>query len=175
VNTLTNALPIVAAAYGRKFNVPVQVGGDQACTDGETIRIPTIPDQPSGRTLAYGYLAHEAAHVRFTDFDLIRNPTPLGRFIEGVLEDIRIEQAIIRTYPGTQKTLDAVIDHMVATGAMSPVTESDSPSIILGNGLLALVRSRYRQQTALGSHAQTAEQVMRKVLGSRFVCQPAWR
>ena len=33
-NTLTNALPIVASAYGRKFGVSVQVGGDQAATDG---------------------------------------------------------------------------------------------------------------------------------------------
>ncbi len=30
------ALPIVAAAYGRKFGVKVRVGGAQASTDGRT-------------------------------------------------------------------------------------------------------------------------------------------
>ncbi|EIC23932.1 hypothetical protein Thi970DRAFT_00067, partial [Thiorhodovibrio frisius] len=32
--TLHQAMPIVAAALGRKFGVPVAVGGDEACTDG---------------------------------------------------------------------------------------------------------------------------------------------
>jgi cobaltochelatase CobT len=43
MNTLSNALPIVAAAYGRKFGVPVQVGGDTAGTDGKTLPIRLPP------------------------------------------------------------------------------------------------------------------------------------
>ncbi|MBK1736273.1 hypothetical protein CKO15_13590 [Halorhodospira abdelmalekii] len=34
LETLHQALPIVAAAYGRKFDVTVEVGGTHACTDG---------------------------------------------------------------------------------------------------------------------------------------------
>ncbi len=55
LNSLTNALPIVAAAYGRKFGVAVQVGGTVAQTDGLTIAIPAIGDDPVARTLAWGY------------------------------------------------------------------------------------------------------------------------
>jgi len=66
--TLQNALPIVAAALGRKFGVAVGVGGHEACTDGQRIQIPDVTDDPASRDLAWGYLAHEAAHVRYTDF-----------------------------------------------------------------------------------------------------------
>jgi cobaltochelatase CobT len=67
-HTLRNALPIVAAALGRKLGVEVGVGGHDACTDGLRIQIPDVPEDPASRDLAWGYLAHEAAHVRYTDF-----------------------------------------------------------------------------------------------------------
>ena len=108
LTTLTHALPIVAAAYGRKFNVPVQVGGDDACTDGKTIRIPQIHDNPEARILAYGYLAHEAAHIRFTDFERPRDPSPLGRFIEGVIEDVRIETEFASMFEKDTETDEVV-------------------------------------------------------------------
>ena len=169
LSTLTQALPIVAAAYGRKFNIPVQVGGEQARTDGRIIQIPTIPETPDGKTLAFGYLAHEAGHIRFTDFDVDRHTTPLGRCIENILEDVRIEQAMIQQYPGTRTTLDAVVETLIAEGTLSPVRTTSTPAEILANGLLALARYHNRQQSALMPHAQTADQVMRQVLGSRFV------
>ena len=167
MKTLTNALPIVAAAYGRTFNIPVQVGGDEAMTDGKVIRIPSVPDHAN--SLAYGYLAHEAGHVRFTNFELARHAHPLGRFVEGILEDVRIENAMIRAYPGTRSTLDSVVDALIADGKLSPVNVQASPSEILGNGLLHLTRHRYRRQPALANHAKHADQAMRQVLGARFV------
>ena len=62
-----NSLPIVAAEIGSRFGVTVLVGGKYAYTDGEQIRLPD-----SGPNFAelelLGYLAHEAAHVRFSSF-----------------------------------------------------------------------------------------------------------
>ncbi|RKT45603.1 VWA domain-containing protein [Thiocapsa rosea] len=167
--TLTDALPIVAAAYGRRFGIPVRVGGTQACTDGGVIVIPAIGSDPTARTLAWGYLAHEAAHVRYTDFALPRAHKPLERFIQGVIEDIRIEGELIAVYPGTRRTLDAVVAALVADGSQSAVSETESPSDILGNGFLALARHRYRKQDALASHAKEADRVMRAVFQPRFV------
>lgn len=167
--TLTDALPIVAAAYGRKFGIPVRVGGTQALTDGGVIVIPAIGTDPTARTLAWGYLAHEAAHVRYTDFALPRAHTPLERFVQGVIEDIRIEGELIAVYPGTRRTLDAVVAALVADGSLSAVCETERPSDILGNGFLALARHRYRKQEALASHAEEADRVMRAVFQPRFV------
>ena len=167
--TLTDALPIVAAAYGRKFGIPVRVGGTQALTDGGVIVIPAIGSDPTARTLAWGYLAHEAAHVRYTDFALSRAHTPLERFIQGVIEDIRIEGELIAVYPGTRRTLDAVVAALVADGSLSAVRQTESPSDILGNGFLALARYRYRKQEALASHAKAADRAMRAVFQPRFV------
>jgi cobaltochelatase CobT len=67
--TLNNAFPIVAAALGNKFGVRVMIGGEDAYTDGSTINLPAYNlEDPSYKDVAWGYLAHEAAHVRFTEF-----------------------------------------------------------------------------------------------------------
>jgi cobalamin biosynthesis protein CobT len=172
MNTLTNALPIVAAAYGRKFNVPVQVGGDQACTDGTTIRIPQLVDTPVAKTLAWGYLAHEAGHLRHTDFHTwqsIPSTPPLLTSITNILEDVRIENAMIGSYPGTRQTLNAVLDWMIEEGQIAaPSTQDEAPRVFV-NALLVLARHRYRQQSALARIAQQAEQALRQVFPSSFV------
>ena len=93
-HTLRNALPIVAAALGRKFGVEVGVGGHEARTDGRHIQIPAVPDDPGSRDLAWGYLAHEAAHVRYTDFAVYEQATregPLQGILQNRIEDVRIQ------------------------------------------------------------------------------------
>ncbi|MFB1489324.1 MULTISPECIES: VWA domain-containing protein [unclassified Thiocapsa] len=166
-STLTNALPIVAAAYGRKFGVQISIGGNEAMTNGKSIQLPAVAD--TVKNLAYGYLAHESGHIRFTNFELARHSQPIGRFVEGVLEDVRIENAMIRIYPGTQSTLDSVFESLIGDGTISPVSDQIGAPEILCNGLLHLTRYRFRKQTALRNHAKQADQVMRRVLGARFV------
>ena len=96
-HTLRNALPIVAAALGRKFGVEVGVGGHEARTDGRHIQIPAVSDDPGSRDLAWGYLAHEAAHVRYTDFAVYEQATgegPLQAILQNRIEDVRIEREL---------------------------------------------------------------------------------
>lgn len=172
LNTLHQALPIVAAAYGRQFGVAVQVGGDTACTDGRTIQIPQLVDEPIAKTLAWGYLAHEAGHVRHTDFNVwpdTAQHTALTRTVTNILEDVRIEQAMLRDYPGTRQTLDAVLDWMLTKGQISAPHASESPPTVFANSLLVLARYRYRQQPMLATAASQAEQVLRQVFPARFV------
>ena len=105
LHTLRNALPIVAAALGRKLGVEVGVGGHEARTDGRRIQIPDIPDDPVSRDLAWGYLAHEAGHVRYTDFavyTLAAREGHLQEVLQNRIEDVRIERALARPYPGTR-------------------------------------------------------------------------
>ena len=66
--TLIHSLPIVASVLGRKYKVKVVIGGDEAKTDGDVIVLPSLPpDNADAAVLAYGYLDHEAGHVRLSD------------------------------------------------------------------------------------------------------------
>jgi hypothetical protein len=170
-STLNQALPIVAAAYGRTFGVAVQMGGTQAHTDGRVIQLPGLREDASSKALAYGYLAHEAGHVRLTDFSLARHPQPLGRFLEGVLEDVRIETAMIRAYPGTRATLDAVIAQLICEGRMQAPRVNQPPAQLLSHAVLMLARYHYREQALLAPQAQQAEQSLREVFGTAFVAR----
>jgi hypothetical protein len=169
---LMQALPIVAAAYGRKFGVKVQVGGTQASTDGRTIVIPAIRDEPVAKTLAWGYLTHEAAHVRFTDMTAYRATalkSPLVKAVLNILEDVRIENAILGPYPGSVKTLDETLGWLVRQGTTRAAKESDSPPMVLTAFLLTMLRYRVRRQTVLKDLAEESEGVLRVTFPASFV------
>ena len=69
--TLQHAFPIVAAAIGNRFGIKVSVGGDQAYTTGSAIQLPAYDgDDPDYQDFAWGLLAHESAHIRYSDFTL---------------------------------------------------------------------------------------------------------
>ena len=69
--TLQHAFPIVAAAIGNRFGIKVSVGGDQAYTNGKVIQLPAYAgDDPAYQVVAWGLLAHEAAHIRYPIFPL---------------------------------------------------------------------------------------------------------
>ena len=138
-NLLRNALPIVAAALGRKFGVEVGVGGHNACTDGKRIQIPDVPDDPVSRDLAWGYLAHEAAHVRYTDFAVYEqaaNEGPLQAMLQNRIEDVRIERELGRPYPGTRTTIATVLRRMLAEGRMAAPDPKEHPAQVLAAYLL---------------------------------------
>ena len=128
--TLNNAFPIVAAALGNKFGVKVSVGGDDAYTTGDRIHLPALDTDDSNiKDVAWGYLAHEAAHVRFTDFGEFRNAdtNPLRKHIVNILEDIRIEKAMQEPYPGTKRTTEKVTEYLVQTDAYGFVSKGQEP------------------------------------------------
>uniref|UniRef100_UPI0025EBE60C cobaltochelatase CobT-related protein n=1 Tax=uncultured Thiodictyon sp. TaxID=1846217 RepID=UPI0025EBE60C len=169
---LMQALPIVAAAYGRKFGVKVQVGGAKASTDGRTIVIPAIRDEPVAKTLAWGYLTHEAAHVRFTDMGVYRRTAMKGPLVNAVLnnlEEVRIENAILGPYPGSVKTLDETLGWLVREGATRAAKEADSPPMVLTCFLLTMLRYRVRRQAVLKDLAEESERVLRMTFPASFV------
>jgi cobaltochelatase CobT len=149
----------------------VRIGADTASTDGSTIHLPTIRNEPGAKSLAWGYLAHEAGHIRHTDFQVWSTLTgqPLTRSITNILEDVRIENAMIGSYPGTRLSLDAVLDWMVHEGKIAAPSADSSPPMVLVNALLVLARHRYRRQAALRSPAQGSERVLRRVFPPSFV------
>ncbi|EKF9830565.1 VWA domain-containing protein [Vibrio cholerae] len=162
---LKNALPIVAAAYGEKFGVKVLIQGQDAFTDGERIVIPTaIPDDPHYQQIAWGYLAHEAAHIRHTNFDMVQKASskPIRKALLNIIEDVRIENELAKDYPGTRRSISKVIEYMVDTQQMC-VPEQLEPASNLQAWLLFRLRCHFLGQKALTPLYQTVDERVRQL------------
>ena len=146
-SVLHRALPIVAAALGKKLGVKVVMQGQTACTNGSTIYLPALKSESEHAPALWGYLTHEAAHVRFTDFDCVRQAnriSPLAGSLHNILEDGVIEREIARVYPGAVKSLRDTAEHLVQEKLWMDVTPETapgmSPEAILSGYILFHVR-----------------------------------
>jgi len=147
---LHNAFPIVAAAIGNRFGVKVSVGGDKAETDGQTIWLPAYEgDDADYQDVAWGLLAHEAAHIRYSDFTLRFGHSVLRRRLCGAIEDVRIEHELAKDFPGTRLTIRTVIEKMIAKGDFVASNIDDHPGNILYSFVLKSLRARVLGQAAL--------------------------
>ena len=161
-NTLQNAFPIVAAAIGNRFGIKVSVGGDQAYTDGKSIQLPAYEgDDPDYQDYAWGLLAHEAAHIRYSDFSLAFGGSVLRRRLSGAIEDVRIEHELAKDFPGTRLTLRTVVEKMIAKGSFNASAASDHPANILYGYVLKSLRSRVLGQVALNPLVEQTETVLK--------------
>jgi len=148
--TLHNAFPIVAAAIGNRFGIKVSVGGDQAYTDGQSIQLPAYEgDDPDYQDVAWGLLAHEAAHIRYSDFSLRYGNSVLRRRLCNAIEDVRIEYELAKDFPGTRLTIRTVIEKMIVKGDFVASNIDDHPANILYSFVLKNLRARVLGQTAL--------------------------
>ena len=162
---LKNALPIVAAAYGEKFGVKVLIQGQDAFTDGERIVIPTAnPDDPHYQQIAWGYLAHEAAHIRHTNFEMVQKASskPIRKALLNIIEDVRIENELAKDYPGTRRSISQVIEYMVDTQQMC-VPEQPEPASNLQAWLLFRLRCHFLGQKSLTPLYQAVDERVRQL------------
>lgn len=103
------ALPIIVTNYAGVSGVQVRQHGRLAYTDGNEITIPRLDlSDPKKARCAFGYLAHEAAHVRYTDFEVVRRYRGqiLKHALLNILEDARIERLIGEDYIGVWENLE---------------------------------------------------------------------
>lgn len=148
--TLHNAFPIVAAAIGNRFGIKVSVGGNQAYTDGKSIQLPAYEgDDPDYQDVAWGLLAHEAAHIRYSDFTLRYGSSVLRRRLCNAIEDVRIEFELAKDFPGTRLTIRTLIEKMIAKGDFVASNINDHPANILYSFVLKSLRARVLGQSAL--------------------------
>ena len=141
-NLIMQSLPLVAAVLGNKYGVKVTIGGSRAFTDGRTINLPSLPldcdDTLVG--LARGYIDHESAHIRETDFVALKNAqlTPLEMHIWNCIEDWRVENKLAEIFPGCRGNFDWLIRHF-----FSSVTEDRdrTPANLILDWILLNVRS----------------------------------
>jgi len=160
--TLHNAFPIVAAAIGNRFGIKVRVGGDQAYTDGKTIQLPAYNgDDPDYQDVAWGLLAHESAHIRYSDFTLDYGGSVLRRRLCGAIEDVRIEYELAKDFPGTRLTLRTVIENMIANGGFTASSDDDHPANMLYGYVLKSLRARVLGQIALNPLVELTETALK--------------
>ena len=71
---IMDCLPLLASVLGNQYGVTVEIGGSEAYTDGKTIHLPALPldSEPALITMIKGYCDHESAHIRETDFEILR-------------------------------------------------------------------------------------------------------
>ena len=109
LSTVIGGLRIALQALGSRMGVSLRIEGDQAYTNGREIVIPTLPpDDHTAAILARGYVDHEAAHVRHSDFG-----RDMGTWGE-LIEEIYIEKKQCEEYPGCAinlRDLVAILRH----------------------------------------------------------------
>jgi Mg-chelatase subunit ChlD len=146
---LQRALPIVAAAYGDQFGVGVTLSGDDAYTDGKNIVLPLLDNMSELKDVLFGYLAHEAAHVRDSDFSVVRLcNSAVEKSLLNIIEDIRIEQCIQEEFPGTQFTLNDMWNYIVEQDMSPPAKPDDNEAAQLLQYLLHRLRSQILKRRA---------------------------
>ncbi len=154
---LERALPIVATAYGEQFGVQVVLSGTMACTNGKVIMLPMLDEKRGLKEVLLGYLAHESAHIRDTDFDVIKQcQNPIESSMLNLIEDIRIEKLIQEAFPGTLFTLTTMENYIQSQGWTPSPSVEDNPATQLMMYLYhrlyeqVLFRECYKGMTEIG-------------------------
>lgn len=165
--SLHGAFPIVAAALGNRFGVKVSVGGNDAYTTGAAINLPAYDsDDPTYKDVAWGYLAHEAGHLRFTDFEQFGTAasSPIRRTMVNFLEDARIEKLMQETYPGTRLTIERMTEHLIRSGLYPAPGDDDRvhPAKVLTQFIAYKLGHEFLRMSALASHADQAEELLER-------------
>lgn len=144
---IIKALPLLASVLGRKYGVEVRIGGDKAFTNGNIIQLPSLPLDGDETVIGLlrGYLDHEAAHIRATDFDALSaaNVTPLEKHIWNMLEDHRVENVLSGIYPGCWENFQWLIKHLFLPNPEKSKQKAAAPdpAMLILDWLLITVRS----------------------------------
>ena len=113
---ILQCLPLLADILGRAYGITVEIGGSDAYTTGRIIRLPSLPATSDATFLGLvrGYIDHEAAHVRHTDFSALAlaDMTPLEKTIWNIFEDWRVEKAMAVIYPGCRRNFHWLVRHL---------------------------------------------------------------
>lgn len=164
---IAGTLAFIARALGDKMGVKVIVGGLRACTDGDRIFIPSLPaDSKKAKIIARGYIDHESAHVKYTDFDVpLDRSKPLQSSLQNILEDVRIEGHQGERWPGCKQNLAKLVEELVADGKMAILPESGeiTPAQAFLTWVLSKARLEVLQQTGIKSRFDDAQEVMEEI------------
>lgn len=139
-----NCLPLLASVLGDQYGVQVCIGGNEACTNGKIIHLPSLPMdcEPELLAMARGFVDHEAAHIRHTDFTALRTAKldPVTFNLFNCLEDWRIEKKLSAIFPGCRHNLKWLIRRFFVEQAQ-PRAGGDPPALAVLDYVLLTVRA----------------------------------
>lgn len=142
---IISALPLIASALGRKYGVKVRIGGERAYTNGKDIHLPALPLDSDEEVLhlARGYIDHESAHLRLTDFEALKNTRLSGmeKHVWNILEDYMVERKLGEIYPGCQENFNWLIRRLFLREGDASDPSGDSPAAVFFNWLLISLRA----------------------------------
>jgi cobaltochelatase CobT len=161
ISTVIGGLRIALQALGSRMGVTLRIEGDQAYTTGSEIIIPTLPpDDHKAALLARGYVDHEAAHVRHSDFE-----RDMGTWGE-LIEEVYIEKKQCADYPGCAVNLRDMIAILKHENGSFRGTKSQ-PVSLLTSWLICRGRAAVLGQP-LGDFACEMETWSRQTFGDPF-------
>ena len=136
-----DCLPLLASVLGNRYGVTVEIGGSEAYTDGKTIHLPALPldSEPELITMIRGFLDHESAHIRETDFGVLKQAQliPFQHNLFNILEDYRVEERLSARYPGCRGNFRHLIQKLFGTQKAGDT----NPAFSILNTILLTVRS----------------------------------
>ena len=139
-----NCLPLVASILGDRYGVQVRIGGNEACTNGKVIHLPSLPMdcEPELLALARSFVDHESGHIRHTDFSVLKaaNLDPVTFNLFNCLEDWRVEKKLSGIFPGCRRNLNWLIRRFFVEQAQ-PRAGDDSPALAVLDYVLLTVRA----------------------------------
>ncbi len=142
---IVSSLPLLAAVLGRTYGVEVRIGGQTAYTNGRIIQLPDLPldGDETLLNLVRGYIDHESAHLRATDFAALNAAglSPLGLHVWNILEDWRVEQKLAGVFPGCRANFLWLIRHLFLNADTAKQAEHNDPAVEIINWLLFSVRA----------------------------------
>jgi hypothetical protein len=167
---------LLLAAIARQHAVPIIFGPYQtAFTDGKAVYVPNLPVNVPAllATLLFGILLHEGGHLRHTDFslsDVLKSEDdPLLGGLYNCLEDVRIERAQIRLFPGAHRILSALMDALVQMGFFKPPASDASPAALTLGLVLMYLRWNVLAQNVFRDMVEQYRRALEDVLGVGFV------
>lgn len=179
-----NCLPLLASVLGDQYGVQVRISGNEACTNGKVIYLPALPMdcEPELLAMARGFVDHEAAHIRHTDFAALKaaklDPVTFNLF--NCLEDWRIEKKLSGIFPGCRHNLNWLIRRFFVEEA-EPRAGGDSPALAVLDYVLLTVRAwdveevnmpRLAAAEVLRQHFHGLKEVLDAVLAKVYIHCP---
>lgn len=168
------ALPLMMGTYAHKFGLDLFMFGHYAYTDGKRITIPrTDLSNSKMMELAFGYVAHECGHVRYSDFELMGRAFKNKTFanLYNVFEDIRVEYLQIRDWPGLEDTFDFLVkeNFCVSSRTLKQFRDNNEIGSLISIYICVYLRFNVLGQKSVLDILKRCKELLTEEFGENFV------